>query len=167
MTIVYSDQRNTQPHLAWHETLELHELTAFQSNCLMAFKMNVPDIKDPTLRALYAETIDTVENNLKELIQYVPKAPTIAHRSSADDLTGFYGGQLLIFAKTSVRNYAIAITETATPQLRETLTRQLNKAIELHAKAFYFMYERGFYPSYNLQKLLTNDVILAKKALSM
>ncbi|SEL58945.1 spore coat protein F [Paenibacillus sp. cl141a] len=35
-------------HLAWHETLEIHELTAFQANHLMAFKMSVHDVKDHT-----------------------------------------------------------------------------------------------------------------------
>lgn len=46
----------------------------------------------------------------------------------------FYAGDLLGLAKTSVRNYAIAITETATPRLREVLTRQINSAIQLHAQ---------------------------------
>lgn len=35
-----------QKHLAWHETLEMHELAAFQANHLTAFKMHLPDIKD-------------------------------------------------------------------------------------------------------------------------
>ncbi|GGG04068.1 hypothetical protein GCM10010912_56040 [Paenibacillus albidus] len=83
------------------------------------------------------------------------------------DLTAFYAGQLLGFAKTAVRSYAIGITETATPQLRETLQKQLNAAIALHAKVFYFMLERGLYPSYDLPKLLSNDVVIANKAISM
>ena len=42
--------------------------------------------------------------------------------------------EICLLAKTSVRNYAIAITETATPRLREVLTRQINSAIQLHAQ---------------------------------
>lgn len=155
-------------HLAWHETLEMHELTAYQSNQLTHLKMCLPDIKDPQLQALYAGAIKGVEQNLKELLQYFPKAPQGTRGSSVDmDMTAFYAGQLLGFAKTSVRSYAIAITETATPQLRDTLQKQLNAAIVLHGKVFRFMYERGLYPSYDLPKLLSNDVTMANKAISL
>lgn len=154
-------------HLAWHETLEIHELTAFQANHLMAFKMSVHDIKDPELHGLYMEAIQGVEQNLKELLPYYSEAPTGTRSLSGPDLTAYYAGHLLGFAKTSVRSYAIAITEAATPSVRETLQKQLNKAIELHGKVFYFMYARGLYPSYNLKQLLENDVKNANKALSL
>lgn len=159
----------TRPqHLAWHETMEMHELTAYQSNQLIHFKMVVDDVTNPQLKALYKEAIKSVEHNLKELLQYFPQAPQGTRNSSLGiDLTPFYAGQLLGFAKTAVRTYAIAITETATPKLRETLQRQLNAAIQLHAKVFYFMLENGYYPSYDLPKLLANDVANANKALSL
>ena len=67
-------------------------------------------------------------------------------------MTAFYAGQLLGFTKTAVRSYAIGITETATPQVRETLQKQLNAAITI----FNFMLERGLY-----------DVAMANKALSL
>lgn len=159
---------NKQQHLAWHETMELHELTAFQSNQLIHFKMVVRDVKDPQLNALYVETIQAVEQNLQELLQYYPLAPTgVRKDTSGLDLTAFYAGQLLGFLKTAVRSYAIGITETATPLLRDTLQKQLNAAINLHAKVFNFMLERGMYPSYDLPKLLQNDVKTANQALSL
>jgi spore coat protein F len=34
-------------HLAWHETLELHELVAAQSNALMKLKKAYPKVKIP------------------------------------------------------------------------------------------------------------------------
>jgi spore coat protein F len=37
-------------YLAWHETMEMHELIAFQANHLMAFKMMIDDVKDAKLR---------------------------------------------------------------------------------------------------------------------
>lgn len=154
-------------HLAWHETMEMHELTAFQTNYLMKFKMCLGDIKDSELRALYTEAIKGLEMNLKELLQFFPEAPVGMRNLSEADMTAFYAAQLLIFAKTSVRNYAIAITETATPRLRDTLKKQLNNAIDLHAKVFHFMHARSLYPAYNLKQLLTNDVKNANKALSM
>lgn len=155
-------------HLAWHETMELHELTAYQSNQLILFKMVIHDVKNPQLHALYAEAIQCVEQNLRELLQYFPLAPQGVRNGSKDmDMTAFYAGLLLGFAKTAVRSYAIAITETATPQLRETLQKQLNAAIQLHGKVFYFMLSCGLYPSYDLPKLLSNDVATANKALSL
>jgi spore coat protein F len=152
--------------LAWHETLELHELVVFQSVGLFQLKKLIKDVKDPALRTLYAHTIQSLESNLHELLQFYTEAPRDERMHMMDD-TGFYAGNLLSLAKTMVRNYAIAITETATPALREVLVKQINMAIMLHAQVYYYMYERGYYPSYNLDQLLTNDVSLANKALRM
>lgn len=167
-----NNQMYQHPHLAWHETMELHELTAFQTNQLENFKMVVNDVSNPQLRALYLEAIKSLEHNLKELLQFYPKAPqwpqgTRQSKNPGMDLTPFYAGQLLGFAKTAVRTYAAAITETATPQLRETFTKQLNAAIQLHAKTFNFMYEKGYYPAYDLPKLLANDVANANRVLAL
>lgn len=159
---------NYPDHLAWHETLELHELTAFQSNGLMKMKQSLPQIQDPTLKALYTEAIKSVENHLRELLAFYPKAPGAqALRHEKDPMTGFYAGDLLGMSKTLVRNYAIAITETATPALRQVFTKHLSNAINLHAKTFNFMYERSYYPAYQFERLLENDVQLANRALSM
>lgn len=38
------DERRT---LAWHETLEMHELVAFQSNELIKLKKMIREVKDP------------------------------------------------------------------------------------------------------------------------
>ncbi len=158
-----------EAHLAWHETLELHELVAFQSVGLVKLKQTYPHITNNDLKTLYNEAIATVEENLQELIEFFPNAPRGEKSPSlaAEVMTGFYAGDLLGFAKTSVRNYAIAITETATPMVREVLQNQLNNAIELHAKTFHFMYERSDYPAYNLERLLQTDLENAYYALSM
>jgi spore coat protein F len=159
---------NQQQHLAWHETLDMHELVAFQSIGLIKCKKAVKEVKDPALKTLYTQAIQSLENNLKELLNFYPQAPNPEYRQAKEDPdTAFYAGNLLGLAKTTVRYYAIAITETATPQLRQVLVKQLNAAIQLHANVFNFMYERSYYPSYNLQQLLANDVNLAKKALSL
>jgi spore coat protein F len=156
---------NYPNHLAWHETLDLHELVAFQAIGLIKLKKSVRKISDQTLQTLYIQAINAIEKNLQELLQFYPYAPGDQTYQRQD--TGFYAGDLLGLAKTTVRNYAIAITETATPQLREVLTRQLNGAIELHGQVYYYMYEHGYYPSYDLPKLLANDVQNAQKALKM
>jgi len=160
-------QAPEQRHLAWHETLELHELIAFQSIGLMKIKRGIRHVDCPTLRSLYAATIEGLEANLRELLQFIPAAPMYEGPRELRDDRAFYAGDLLAFTKTAVRNYAIAITETATPLLRRTLARQLMKAIETHERIYRYMYERGYYPSYDLNQLLMNDARLANKAISM
>jgi spore coat protein F len=154
--------------LAWHETLELHELVAFQSVCLIKLKRSIPELQNQELRNLYAQTIQILDRNLRELLAFYPRAPLPpGSRNHKEPDTGFFAGDLLGAAKTMVRNYAIAITETATPAVREVLTKQLNLAIQLHARVFYFMYERNEYPAYDLEQLLSNDIKLAQTALSI
>lgn len=127
----------------------------------------IREVKDPQLRQLYNVSIQGVEQNLRELLPFFPQAP---HREDEEEERAdnpFYSGDLLGFAKTSVRSYAIAITETATPQLRNVLVKQLNAAIQLHAQVYRYMYQHGYYPSYNLSELLKNDVRNANRAISM
>ena len=155
--------------LAWHETLEVHELTASQANSLIKMKMSVKKITDPELRSIYLQSIDTLEDNLSDLLQFYPMMPDSPIRAEPQgyDLVGFYAGDLLGFYKSAVRNYAIAITETATPALRKTLVKQLMDAIKGHETIFNYMYKKGMYPAYDLPKLLSNDFKNAQKAISL
>lgn len=152
-------------HLAWHETLELHELVAFQSVGLMKLKNAYPKIEDQELKNLYQHAINGLSSNIQELLEFYALAPSenMAYRN---DDTPFFAGDLLALLKTGVRNYAIAITETATPAVRDVLKRQLMNTIDSHASVFNYMYKRGYYPSYDLHELLKNDVSLANQALS-
>lgn len=154
-------------HLAWHETLEIHELVAFQSIGLMKLKKAYPEITDPALKGLYNQAIQGLSTSIRELLQFYPMAPRTSEEDDdiRDDLLPFYAGDLLALFKTGVRNYSIAITETATPALRSVLKQHLMNAIDTHAKVYAFMYGKGLYPSYQLDRLLQNDVNLANKAL--
>lgn len=153
--------------LAWHETLELHELVAFQSNGLIKLKKAVKKISDSELRDIYKKTIHEMELNVSELIQFYSSASVNQGREGLSGDLGFYSGDLLGLCKTLVRNYAIAITETATPMVRKTLTNHLLRSIKCHERIFNYMYKKGFYPAYDLVQLLNNDLKNAKKALSM
>ncbi|MEQ6389154.1 spore coat protein [Bacillaceae bacterium S4-13-58] len=154
--------------LAWHETLEVHELVAFQSIGLMKLKKMLPKVSDSNLKKIYEMTIKDLEKNLRELLSFYPEMPEPDERAEfmSQDV-GFYAGDLLILLKTAVRNYAIAITETATPALRKVLVSQMEKAITGHERIFNYMYEKGMYPAYDLNKLLEADQMNAKKALKM
>ncbi|PLT32236.1 spore coat protein [Bacillus sp. V5-8f] len=158
-----------QPHpqtLGWHETLELHELVAFNSIGLMKMKKSLKEINDDQLERIYRQTIQELETSVRELLQFYPYAPKPGESSQYREYgDSFFAGDLLAFAKSSVRNYAIAITETATPMLREVLRKQLNVAIKAHGRIFYYMYEKGLYDSYNLSNILQTDVVLAQRAL--
>jgi spore coat protein F len=155
-------------HLAWHETLEIHELVAFQAIGLVKLKTAFPEITSPELKNLYNQAIMAITNNLNELVQFYPLAPNPGREEDERvDILPFYAGDLLALAKTSVRNYSIAVTETATPVLRSVLTKQLLGAIELHGSVYQYMYERNLYPSYNLNQLLQNDINIVQKALAM
>lgn len=153
--------------LAWHETLEMHELVAFQSIGLMKLKMGLKNIQDPNLKGIYLQTIKELEMNLNELLQFYPSAPHPGQSNEYRITDSFLAGDLLVFAKAAVKNYGVAITETATPALRMVLKKQLNLAINCHERIYTYMYNNGLYPSYNLNKLLQNDMMLAKQALSM
>lgn len=121
------------------------------------------------------ETIRSLKQNTLDLLPFYKKAPIpMMHSDNHEmysskligvDLTAFYAGKLLIFAKNAVCNYAVAITETATPSLCERFQSHLQKAIKLHAKVFNFMLERSYYPAYHLDQLLANNLKNANAAL--
>jgi spore coat protein F len=172
-----SENSRVPQHLAWHETLELHEVVATLAHQLIAFKMQLANVQDPTLRGLYTEAIRGLEQDMRDLLPYYEKAPIPTMRSDSRepnhltptgvDLTAFYARNLLGFFKSATRNYAAVITETATPSLREMFQRHLQNAIKMHTKVFNFMLERDYYPVYDLDRLLASDLRNAKAALSM
>ncbi|MFP3721437.1 spore coat protein [Niallia circulans] len=65
--------------------------------------------------------------------------------------------ELLVSAKATVRTYAVAITETASPQVREILKKQLNEAIDNHAKIANYMIKNDMYYAYDVDKQLKHD----------
>lgn len=85
--------------LAWHETLEMHELVAFQSIGLMKIKMGLKNIQDQHLRRIYLQTIKELELNLNELLQFYPYAPHPGPTSEYRITDSFSAGDLLSFQK--------------------------------------------------------------------
>ena len=43
--------------LAWHESLEMHELVAFQAIGLMKLKTGLTNVKDPNLQRIYLKPL--------------------------------------------------------------------------------------------------------------
>ena len=59
---------------------------------------------------------------------------------------------LLIAAKSGIKNYALAITETATPEIRSVLQAQLQDAISFHAQLTDYMVQKGWYKAFDVQE---------------
>lgn len=73
----------------------------------------------------------------------------------------------LISAKSGVRNYAAAITEAATPELRDALREQLRVAVETYDKITHFMVARGYYHPHELGDQLQVDLTAADTAFNL
>ncbi|WP_095742887.1 spore coat protein [Sediminibacillus massiliensis] len=73
----------------------------------------------------------------------------------------------LVTAKSAVRTYAVAITETASPEVREVLKKQLNQAIDTHAKIANYMIKNEMYHAYDVNEQLSHDEEKIKTALEM
>jgi similar to spore coat protein len=74
---------------------------------------------------------------------------------------------LLIAAKAGVKNYAIALTETASEDVRTTLVKQLNEAITHHTRISNYMIQKGFYHPHNVSEQIRLDMDNAQKALNL
>jgi len=65
---------------------------------------------------------------------------------------------LLISAKESVKAYADAITEAATPSVRSLLKRQLNEAIAFQDQIGAYVTKKGWYNAYNMNQQILIDL---------
>ncbi|KKK38580.1 spore gernimation protein GerQ [Mesobacillus campisalis] len=73
----------------------------------------------------------------------------------------------LISAKSGVRNYAVAVTEAATPELRDELREQLRAAIATHEKITNYMVAKGFYHPHNLEEQLKVDLTATETVMNL
>ena len=74
---------------------------------------------------------------------------------------------LLISAKSGVRNYAFAVTEAVTPEVRAVLRSQLREAIDLHEQLSTYMMGRGWYHPYDAKEQFKLDMQTGQTALNV
>ncbi|WFA08750.1 spore coat protein [Tissierella sp. Yu-01] len=74
---------------------------------------------------------------------------------------------MLIATKSSVRNYALALTETTSPDIRAVLRRHLNDAIETHGKMTTYMVDNEYYLPNDLSEQIQLDLETADTALNL
>lgn len=73
----------------------------------------------------------------------------------------------LVSAKAGVRNLAFAITESATPSVREELRKQLRHAVNTHEKITNYMMAKGMYHPYDIKVQLETDLSITDTALKL
>lgn len=73
----------------------------------------------------------------------------------------------LIAVKSGIRNYGIAITETTSREVRETLRMQLHDAIRTHEIITNYMMKNGFYHAYNPKEQYIVDMKVTDTALNL
>lgn len=73
----------------------------------------------------------------------------------------------LISAKAGIRNYAIAATETATPEIKAVLRKHLEEAIETHERISNYLISRGLYHPHDVGEQVKTDRKLAGIALTI
>lgn len=74
---------------------------------------------------------------------------------------------LLIAAKSGVRNYAMAVTEAGTPEIKEMLTRHLVEALDMYEQISAYMVEKGCYHVWHTNEQLTLDLNNINTALNL
>lgn len=73
----------------------------------------------------------------------------------------------LVTAKAGVRNLAVAITETATPEAKKLLRRELDIAIDTHDKIAQYMIKNEMYHAYDIKEQVQHDLKKADIALEL
>ncbi|MBT2679542.1 spore coat protein [Bacillus sp. ISL-35] len=73
----------------------------------------------------------------------------------------------LISIKSAIRNLSFAITETATPELRDAFREQLRSAVENHENITNYLIETGFYHPNDLSEQIRVDLDTADIALNL
>ncbi|BCJ99599.1 spore coat protein [Anaerocolumna chitinilytica] len=73
----------------------------------------------------------------------------------------------LLSSKSGIQEYAVAITETTSPELRVTLINQLNDMINTHEVISDYMMSKGYYHAYNLEEQYKVDMKATDTALNL
>lgn len=80
--------------------------------------------------------------------------PELADTSLANDF--------LLRAKEAVRNTAIALTESPSPEVRDTLKKQLLQGIALHQEIYELMHEKKWFHPHDMKEQYKIDQLSAK-----
>ncbi|GIQ68734.1 spore coat protein [Xylanibacillus composti] len=85
------------------------------------------------------------------------------HMPELADMT--FAMDLMMRAKEGVRNMAIALTETASTELRSVLRKQLRQGIAMHQEVTELMMRKKWFHPHELQEQYKLDQLAAKNTL--
>ncbi len=75
----------------------------------------------------------------------------------ADMTEQVIASDFLVASKSAIKNYAAAIAETTTPEVKNALRKQLDDAINSHERISTYMMNHGYYNAYDPQAQLSMD----------
>ncbi|MGC5770900.1 spore coat protein [Paenibacillus pabuli] len=94
--------------------------------------------------------------------------PILEHMTGLHTLTDdVIAMDLLINAKSGVRNYAMAVTECATPEIKQILMKQLDEAIDSYEKISNYMIQHGLYHPYHIPEQIQLDLQNIQTAMNL
>ncbi len=75
--------------------------------------------------------------------------------------------EFLLSIKNGIRNYAFALTETASSEVRDALYRQMEQALDLHEEVFELMLKKCWLYPHDVGKQVELDLKSASMALDI
>lgn len=75
--------------------------------------------------------------------------------------------EILLTTKNALNRYSTAISETTTPQVRETLKKHLNQIIDTHGSIMDYALEKGYYHPFSPPEQFKDDLKEAYLALDL
>lgn len=94
--------------------------------------------------------------------------PIVENLTGMNNMTDqVIAADLLNAAKSAIKNCAWAIAETTTPQVRDTLRRQLDDAITAHTQVSSYMINKGYYHTHNIDEQIKLDLQNAQKVMNL
>ncbi|MFC0214226.1 spore coat protein [Paenibacillus chartarius] len=96
-----------------------------------------------------------------------PAAGTISPAIMAALTDQTIATDMLITAKTSIKDIAVALSETTSPQIRTLLRKQFDQAVTHHEQLTNYMMSKGWYTPTNITQQLKNDLQFVTKAINL
>lgn len=92
----------------------------------------------------------------------------IEHMTGLNTLTDqVVAADFLLAAKTGIKTYSLALTETTTPEIETVLRKHLEEAIAAHEQITNYMVQRGYYHPYNVNEQIQLDINNIQTALNV
>jgi similar to spore coat protein len=96
---------------------------------------------------------------MNSIVKYITGTDAMTDQVIATDL--------LLSAKTGIQNYAVALTETASPEIKAVLRKHLDEAVAAHEQITAYMVQNGFYHPYDIREQARIDIKNAETSINI